>query len=100
MTRRTAPARHAPESDLLKRLRRAVQISGLTADLSSKSASAQAILVTSRVAQTALDYLHGPRFTPSWIIRRPHVADSMSLLEKRLKAVVWKPEFGPHERLR
>ena len=33
-------------------------MSGLTADISSKSASAQAILVTSRVAQTAIDHLH------------------------------------------
>ena len=57
MARRPASPRQAPEPDILRRLRRAVQTSGLTADIASKNASAQAILVTSRVAQTAIDHL-------------------------------------------
>jgi DNA-binding NtrC family response regulator len=52
------PARVAhPESDLLNRLRRAAQVSGLTADPPSPSESPRAVLVTGRLAQTALEHL-------------------------------------------
>ncbi len=47
----------AAESDFLKRLRKAVQITGLNADLASLSPQEQSIVVTNRLAQTTVRYL-------------------------------------------
>ena len=49
--------RSVTEPDLLKRLRKAIQISGLTVDLSALSPQEQAIVVTNRLAQTTVRYL-------------------------------------------
>ena len=50
-------AKHMTEPDLLKRLRKAVQISGLTADLTALDPRQQTIVVTNRLAQTTVRYL-------------------------------------------
>ena len=46
------------EPGFLKRLRKAVQLSGLTADQAALEEPAQVLLVSSRLAQTALHHLH------------------------------------------
>ena len=57
MAKRTASTQQVVEPGVLQRLRRAVQTSGLTADISSKGTLTQQILVTGRVAQTTVNYL-------------------------------------------
>ena len=57
MAKRRASIQPAAEPDFLKRLRRAIQKSGLTADLSTLSPQEQAIVVTNRLAQTIVRYL-------------------------------------------
>ena len=50
-------SKSGPESGFLKRLRRAVKISGLTADPAALEGSAQVLLVSGRLAQAALHHL-------------------------------------------
>ena len=57
MSRRIVSVPRGPEPGLLKRLRKAVAISGLTADLSALDQEEQTLVVTDRLAVTTVRYL-------------------------------------------
>ena len=59
MAKPSSTSSHPPDSALLKRLRQAVQTSGLNADISSLPSPEQCALVTNRLAQTTVRFLTG-----------------------------------------